>query len=109
MSMPYKILGRAMLMYSHCAYFGVTPQLGLVILLIWEAHFEPFPIVCALCAFQLRCWLIMTPRYLVDGDGVTIVEGSTRSDLALLLFLCAKSISASLECSRGELWVRDHL
>jgi hypothetical protein len=54
-SAPYRILGSATPMYSHRAYLGVMPQLGLATLLICDAHFVPFSIAYACCAFQLRC------------------------------------------------------
>lgn len=47
------------------------------------------------------------PRYFVDCKGLIVIFGSVRFCLAFLLFLYAKLISASLECSRGELYVLD--
>jgi hypothetical protein len=34
-------------MYNFLAYFGVIPQPGLAMRLIWEVHFVPFSIVYA--------------------------------------------------------------
>ena len=77
-SAPYRILGSTMLMYSQCVYLGVIPQLGLVIHLIWAVHFEPFSIVWACCAFQLRCWSIMMPKYFMELDGGIVMLGRVR-------------------------------
>ncbi len=55
---------------------GVMPQLGLVAHLICDAHFEPFSIVYECWAFQLRCWLIMSPRYFVVLEGIVTLLGS---------------------------------
>ena len=51
----------------------------------------------------------MIPRYLVELEGVIVLLGSVSAGLSFLLFACAKSISASLECSSGELYSVDQL
>ena len=108
-SAPYMIFGRATLMYSLRAYFGVMPHVGLAILRIWAAHFPPFSIAYACWAFQLRCWSSITPRYLVLGAGLTSPLGRAREVLSFVLAGCAKSTNVSLEYSSGELCVLDQL
>src|SRR5216684_2948590 len=85
------------------------PQPILAILLICDVHFAPLLIAFACCCTQLRCWSIMMPRYFVLCSGLTAACGSFSSGRCVWQFWCAKSISASLEYSRGELWSLDHL
>ena len=50
-------------------------------------------------------WSKKTPRYLVNGDGWTRMDGSCRGvDLAALEGLQVKSIRANLENLKLELW-----
>src|SRR6267154_1668345 len=102
-SIAYSTLGSATLMYSLLAYLGVILQDGLAALLIWAAHFEPFSVTCTSCSFHLRCWSKITPRYFVLATGETDLYGRCSCGCGFLLFWCAKSISASLLYSNGEL------
>src|SRR6266851_10160488 len=96
-----------MLTYNLLAYLGVMPQDGLASRLICAAHLVPFPTAWACCAFHPRLWLTMMPKYFVLVDGSICLCGRWRTVLALLLLLCAKSISVSFVYSSGELWVLD--
>src|SRR5712672_4280197 len=102
-AIAYSTLGSATLMYSLLAYFGVMPQDGRVALLICADHFKPFSATCASCTFHLRFWSKITPRYLALVVGVIDLCGRCSCGRGLELFWWAKSISASLLYSRGEL------
>ena len=71
------------------------PQLGLVNLLICEAHFEPFSIAWLCCIFHVRCWSTIRPKYLTESVGVNVPPATVNGGLSVCFVLCAKSISAS--------------
>src|SRR5437879_4546852 len=83
------------------------PHVSLVSLQIYATHFAPFSTVYAWCTFQLRFLSKCTPKYFMLFTSCTILLRRCRAKFALLLELCAKFISISLEYSRGELCVLD--
>ena len=75
-------------MYILRAYFGGIPQEGAATLLIGVLQVVPFLLACTMWVFQLRCWSMKTPRYLVLGIGSIVMSGSIKGNLSFLLFLC---------------------